>query len=327
MRSAWPLVVVALLATVCLAQAQLQLAPQYHFEVGAQLSNHLSARIDNVQMGTGVPLAVTGSADADVTLSVLAVDDQGVATIQARFGEVAAELMGEARPAETLEPAELQVDRLGCIVGATGGPPAGDVDLFASGGIPVHVVVLLAGVVELPEAPVSVGESWVSEREQDVPGFGEVTLVTTSRLESIADGVATVSTDLQASLPDFTARNPVQDGDITVRNGVLAVEGMERTIDLATGLTASARGAMSFDCMAAVGDFGDLPLALTSSFSMEPVAAPAGQAQAPVIRAPQTAPAAPAQPRTPSFGAWVARTVQGYLVAALNYVRRPLARQ
>ncbi len=327
MRWAWPLVAVALLATGCLAQAQLQLAPQYHFEVGAQLSNHLSVRIDNVQMGTGVPLAVTGAADADVTLSVLAIDDRGVATVQALFSELAAELMGEARPSATPEPVELQVDRLGRIVGATGGPPAGDVDLFASGGIPVQVVVLLAGVVELPEAPVGVGESWVSEREQDVPGLGEVTLVTTSRLESIADGVATVSTDLRASLPDFTTRNPLQDNDITVRNGVLAVAGMERTIDLATGLPASARGAMSFDCMAAVGDFGDLPLSLTSSFSMEPIAAPAEQAQAARVRTPQAAPTAPAQPARPTFSAWLARTLQGYLVAALSYVRRPLVRR
>ncbi len=323
MRSAWPLAIVALLATVHLAQAELQLTPQYHFEVGGQLTNHLSAQIDNVQMGSGVPLAVTGSTDADVTLSVLAVDDQGVATIRVSFGELASELMGEITPAATPEPLELQVDRLGRMVGAGAGSSA-DVDLFASGGIPVQLVLLLTGVVELPEAPVGVGESWVSEREQNVPGFGDVTLATTSRLESIADGVATVTTDLRASLPEFITRNPLQDNDITVRNGLLVVEGMERTIDLATGLTASARGAMSFDCMAAMGGFGDLPLTVISSFNMTPIATPAEQAQAPVRRAPEVAAAARPQPWVLSFGGRLARTLQGFMTAALSAVRQPL---
>ncbi len=300
MKLAWPLVAL-LVVPLWSAQAELQLSPQYRFEVGSEAGSHIAAQIGDVRMGADVPLAVTGSADVDVTLAVRAVDADGVATVAATFGAMTSELMGRSRDVEPPEPVELRVDRLGRVVGASGG--GADVDLFASGGIPVQVVVVLAGIVELPDHPVGVGESWTTEHSQQVPDLGEATVRTTSRLESVDGEVATIVTDIEASFPDFAARNPLQDNDITVRNGALSIEGMRRTIDVRTGLTRSAEADMAFDCTASVGGLADLPLSVTSSFDMQPLVAGAAQARVP------DAPAPLPRRRLPSTAEWVVRAL------------------
>lgn len=315
-------------ATAWAAQAGLVLGPQYRFEAGATARTHIAAQIDGVQMGSGVPLAVTGNAEVDVTLTVREIGEDGVATIVASFGAVTAELMGQAQNSPAPAPLELRVDQRGRLVGAAGGEGL-EMNLFAGGGIPVQLVVLLAAVAEFPEEPVAPGEVWSTRLQHEVAEVGTVAITSSSRLLTVDETGAALTTDVRASFPDFTTPNPLQGGEITVRNAVLTVEGMERTVDASTGLTCSARATMHIDCLASLGGFTELPLTVVSSFTMTALPAAVGQAPAPRTLAPRlvgTAPApvayAPAPPPHPaaSAAAWLARTVGAWAGNALSTI-------
>lgn len=276
MRSTLLLVLTTLATLVGVAVAGVTLDLGYEFAPGAKTAGCVSASIDGVEMGRDVPLAVTGEAAVDLTLEVVAVDDEGIATLRATFGRVTASLLGEPQEASTPSPVELRVNDRGALV-AVQSEDTPELDLFASGGVPLELVVLMVGVVELPDGPVELGESWTIERCQQVPQVGEVIMRVTSRIVEIADGEVAVITDLSASLPDFTTPNPLQQGDVTVSNGVLTISDMRRTVDTSTGLIKSAEARMVFDGAAALGPFPPLPLRVTSSFRIVP---PAEQDQA-----------------------------------------------
>lgn len=262
------LVVLTLALAATFASAGVEFDLQYAFEVGAKSDILVSAKIDSVEMGEGVPMAVTGDAKMDVALEVVEVCDQGIAVIVATFGEVEATLMGDRQRATTPAPVTLHVDSKGRILDAAAadGP---ELDLFAGGGLPLQVVVLLAGIVELPDEPIAMTDTWTLERSQQMPDVGEVATNLTSRLTSIDAQETVVTSDVSASFPNFTSANPLQDNDITVTNGVLTVEGLERTIDASSALIREANGSMRFNGFAQIGDFMRLPLNLTSSFTIE----------------------------------------------------------
>ncbi|MGD9497087.1 MAG: hypothetical protein AB7Y46_12390 [Armatimonadota bacterium] len=329
MRRIWALMALALIA-VTPTSAGLQLSAQYQFLAGSQARLHVTAQIDGAQLGTGVPLAVTGSSQADVTLQVLSVDEAGVATVQASFGPVASELMGEAKSAPAPEPVQLRVDRLGRVLEASGGGDA-DLDLFASGGIPVQAVVVLGGIVELPDRPVRVGESWTLERAQQLPELGEVTVRTSSSLQSLDGAVAAVTTDVEANFPDFTAQNPLQGGEILVRNGVMRVQGMRRSIDARTGLPCATEATMTFDCIAAMGGLAELPITVNSRFRIEPIVEPAAEARAPEAARPPEATPQLSQPAPVSRGGlstaqWVVTTLGRHIGETLANIMARLGR-
>ncbi len=313
MRPLRCLMLVGVLLPCGLAVAGLDLDLTYDFEPGAESATHLAAQIDRVQMGANVPLAVTGGAEADLTLEVLSVDEEGVATVRVSFGEVAATLMGQPQEPQSLDPIELRVDQKGRLA-SVGGLGEQAMDIFASGGVPLQLVALLGGVVELPESAVEVGESWTVDRSEDIAALGEVSMQVVSRLESLDEDEAVVLTDIQASFPDFTAKNPMQEGDVTIRNGLLTVEGMRRTIAPATGLIASASAEMGFTCMAAVGGFAELPLDVNSSFTLEAAEAtePAEGAE-PAVGMGQPGPAAPGGRAQPRLDQVVVEGLQRYL--------------
>ena len=260
--------VMALALTATAGQAGLQLDLYYSFEVGAKTEACVTAQINSVEMGAGVPLAVTGNATMDVTLEVTAVNEEGVATIVVTFDRMAAELMGRAQQPARPAPVSLQVDSKGQVLDATSadGP---ELDLFAGGGVPLQLVVLLAGVVELPATPIDMTDTWTLDRTQTLPDVGTVSTRVTSQLGSIDAAEAVVLTDIEASFPDFTTTNPMQDNQITVRNGILTVEGMERIVDVPSGLITSVEADIMFNGLAAIGEFVQLPLAVTSSFVIE----------------------------------------------------------
>ncbi|GEM_PF-6623341 len=245
----------------------------YTFAPGASSSGRVSAVIDGVEMGRDVPLAVTGDAAVDLRLDVLKIAEDGTATLRATFGQVQANLLGERRPASTPAPMELRVSRRGALVGVQSGNEAA-MDLFAHGGVPIELVVLMAGVVELPAEPVAPGESWAVERRQQIPEMGEVLLRTESRVASLTEAEMTVLTDIRADLPDFTTTNPIQAGEITIKDGTLTVNSMKRVVDMRSGLIKSAEATMTFDGGAALGPFPALPLRVVSSFNIKPKAAP-----------------------------------------------------
>jgi len=269
MKPRFVMIIAAIAAAAGASFAGVTLDVGYNFDVGTREMSRVTATIDSVEMGKDVPLAVTGDAAVDVTLEVIGVSDEDVATVRATFGEIEATLLGEPQDTGTPSATELQLNERGALVGLTSGDSS-QIDLFASGGVPLQLVVLLAGVVEMPEGPVGVGETWTIERCQQVPQVGEVNMSVTSRISEISGGKVVVRTDLQASLPDIKTANPLQDGDVTIQNGVLNIEGMKRTIDVGTGLIESAEAVMHFDGRAAIGPFPPLPLSVTSSFKITP---------------------------------------------------------
>jgi hypothetical protein len=265
--TSWLTVVAFMMATgVAFAGVTVDIA--YDFEPGAQTASRVQASIDDVQMGRDVPLAVTGEAAVDLTLEVISVEED-TATLRGSFGEVEASLLDEAQEPTTPSPVELRVDDRGALAEVdTGDDP--ELDLFASGGVPLQLVVLLAGVVEMPDGPIGVGETWSAERCQQLPQVGEIALRVESRIVRISAAEVTVITDLQATLPDFTTANPMQEGEITISDGVLTIDEMTRTIDVETGLIKSVEAEMVFDGRAAFGPIAPLPLSVTSSFTITP---------------------------------------------------------
>lgn len=269
MRVSRILVALIALLHVGIAAAGLVTDVEYRFEVGDAERSRITAQIEDVQMGAGVPLAVTGSAEVEMTLEVTGVRDDGTAVICATFGTLTSTLMGEKQRPTQPEPVTLRVDRHGRVLEATGG---GGVDLFASGGVPIHLIVLMAGVVELPEEAIAVGDPWTIERRRTAPELGDITVRATSHLTRMTAAETMVLTDVHARFPEFKAQNPLQEGEITISNGVMTMQGMKRRIDPATGLVRAASGRLSFDCTATIGDFAALPLTVGSSFEIVPLA-------------------------------------------------------
>jgi len=241
----------------------------YAYEPGAEVQFEVTAKLLGVEMGGGVPVEVSGSADAEVAMQVLEVDRDGTATIRLSFGKLRSDLMGSVEERDDLEPINLKVDKYGRAVGPDA-PGGMEFDIFRSGGIPLQIVVMLGATVELPAKAVAVGESWSTERSSKVRGLGEVTLAATSRLESLDTEKAVMVTTIEGDLPDFTTENPIQDGEIQVRDGYVAIGPIKRTIRLATGLVETADAELTFICTANIGAAADLPLIVNSSFELKP---------------------------------------------------------
>jgi len=291
----------------------------YSFQPGARAESHISAKVLSLNMGGGIPVAVQGGAQVDITVEVLEVDAEGVAALRLSFGTLTAQLMGDKTEKDDLEPVTIKVDQRGSVVGAERTDPV-ELDLFAGGGLPVPVITMLGATIELPEQPVPVGENWVTTRTSPIPDLGEVKLTTTSRLESIDTERAVIATTIDAQLPDFTTDNPLQEGKIDVKNPNLAVENMTRTLSVETGLVETATADLTFSCTANIPGMGELPLTLTTSFELKPKgeqaearATPSGGRYATALLPQPTA-----QPGAATTYQQVTRTVAQYLGAALS---------
>lgn len=263
---------------------------RYSYQAGATTTGELVAQIDGLELGGGVPMAVTGSLRVKQTLEVVAVDEQGVATIKMSFGQLQAEFMGQRQATESLEPVLFNVDNMGRPVQreeAEGRQAA----LLAGGGVPIQLIAVLAGVVPMPEEPVKMGEDWTVETEAAVAGVGNVSMTTTSHVVEVAEGVATIASTVQAALPEMTTPNPMGGGEVLLREGQLVIADFVREVSLESGLVSSASGQMTLDCRANLGGMGEMPLRIMGSFELSPPEE--GQAaQPPAVTPAPTAPQA-----------------------------------
>jgi len=287
--------VFALLLTACgLAVAGLDptATMQYSHQAGATATGDLTARIEGLELGGGVPMAVTGSLQVTLTVEVLEVDEEGVARVRMSFGEMRGEFMGEKSTNDGLEPIEFGVDRLGRIVDQEE-VEAAEVDLLASGGVPVQLLGVLAAVVQMPDQPVPAGEQWTVTTDSTIPGVGDVSMQTCTQVTEVGDGTATFSSIVQVQLPELTTPNPLGQGDVTIRQGQLVFEELVRVVDLESGFVTSASGSMTMNCLANLGGMGEMPLKVLGSFELSPAAEVEEEQQGQVAPPAQPAPQAP----------------------------------
>ncbi len=264
--------VVALIVCTCAVavaglDAEVQLG--YMFAEGDAADVHLAAKIEGLEMGGGLPLAVTGSADVDMGFEVTAVADDGTATVRMSFGQVTSAFMGKEAVKDGPPPVDLSVTGRGVATAAAGGEGA-KFDLLASGGVPVELLAVLAGVVELPEGAVAPGEEWATSSEVSAPGMGAVTIAMASRLVEAGEDTVTIASSIEAKLPDFTTSNPMGDGDTQITQAVLTMDDLTRVLDANTGLVRSAGGSLVLSCTANLGGMGEVPLKILSSFTLGP---------------------------------------------------------
>lgn len=263
--------VVSLVVCTSVAAAGLDANVQlgYTFAQGDSADLHLAAKIEGLEMGGGLPLAVTGTADVDMGFEVIAVADDGIATVRMSFGQVSSQFMGKESIKDAPPPVDLSVDGKGRAVPAAGATD-GKFDLLASGGVPVELLSLLAGVVELPEGQVALGEEWVTSSEVSAPGIGAVTIAMTSQLVEVGVDTVTITSAFEAKLPDFTTSNPMGEGDTQITQAVLTMDDLTRVLDARTGLVRSASGSLVLSCTANLGGMGEVPLKVLSSFTLGP---------------------------------------------------------
>ena len=261
------LALAAVSSGICQLSTSVSLA--YDFAPGVEVESHISAKLLSLNMGGGIPVAISGSADVDVTVGVLEVDAEGVAAIKLSFGTLTSEFMGEARDNDDLQPITMKVDRQGQVLEAHGVEGI-NLDLFSGGGLPIPIIATLGSTVELADKALALGETWTATRASEVPEVGEMTLTTTSRLDSLDSEHAVIVTTIEGDLPDFAAKNPIQEGEIQIANAHLAIENMTRTVNLATGIVETADAEMTFTCSANMGGMGELPVTLSSSFELAP---------------------------------------------------------
>ena len=274
--------IVALIVFTCaVASAGLDANVQlgYTFAEGDTADVHLAAKIEGLEMGGGLPLAVTGTADVDMRFEVTSVADDGTATVRMSFGQVTSQFMGKEAVKDGPPPVDMSVTGRGVATAAAGGD-GGKFDLLASGGVPVELLAVLAGVVELPEGAVAPSEEWATSSEVSAPGMGAVTVAMTSRLVEVGEDTVTIASAIEAKLPDFTTSNPMGDGDTQITQAVLTMDDLTRVMDAKTGLVRSAGGSLVLSCTANLGGMGEMPLKILSSFTLGPRAGEGQQAAA-----------------------------------------------
>jgi len=243
---------------------------QYAFEPGVEVQSHLSAKLLSLEMGGGMPLAITASAEVDVATKILKVDAEGTATVQLSFGTLTSELLGETEEKDDLEPMTFKIDKYGRTV-AVEGQSAAQFDLLSGGGLPVHLMAALTTTVELSEQGVAPGETWTVQGGTQMPGLGEVTLEVSSHLDSLDADEAVIATVMQSDLPDFTTDNPIQEGEMEIKQARLTIDPMTRTVSLASGLVETADAKVTITCTANMGGMAEFPLTLATSFELKPL--------------------------------------------------------
>ena len=233
---------------VAVAGLDTQVQLSYTFSDGDATDVHLTAAIEGLEMGGGLPLAVTGTADLDMGFEVTAVADDGTATVRMSFGQVTSQFMGKEAVKDGPPPVDLSVTGRGVATAAAGGEGA-KFDLLASGGVPVELLALLSGIVELPEDAVAIGEEWAASSEVSASGLGAVTIAMASRLVEAGEETVTIASSIEAKLPDFTTSNPMGEGDTQITQAILTMDDLTRVMDAKTGLVQSAGGSLVLSCL------------------------------------------------------------------------------
>jgi hypothetical protein len=149
-------------------------------------------------------------------------------------------------------------------------PAAGEI--LSQGGLPLQAVAVICALPQLPDHPVSPGDTWRRHATYDFPGLGRATLDLTTTLVALQGGVATLNSHLIMHVPDFSADNPVLPGQkMKVHNLVVEVTDLTQQYDSATSVVQQSAGKLQASLEARAPDL-TLPLKLTATVTYCPVA-------------------------------------------------------
>ncbi len=177
---------------------------------------------------SGQPVPVAGSVEADVNVEVTQVDEAtGVMTLQIGFSNVTASLQGQPMKQPDLGPTTLQVSPYGEL---TTGQTEGNVDLFATGMLPLHILATPLLITRFKGEPVAVGDEWTFEEEAEVPGLGKVASTSSYVLDGVDDDAVTVTSSLEATIPEFTTSVPFMPGEFRITGGTLKLVKLKRIL-------------------------------------------------------------------------------------------------
>ena len=254
------------------------LAPTALQYTPTNLNDHHTLRVDITQvLLADAETGMKGYAQGEVKLTTPAPapGDTGVA-VCVTLTKLRQQMSGHALKALPPDPLLLRLDGSASLTGAPCQEKPATGEILSQGGLPLQAVAVICAVPQLPDHPVSPGDTWQRTRTYDFPGLGNATVNLTTTLVSLQAGVATLNSHLVMHVPDFDADNPVLPGQkIKVHNLVVEVTDLTQQYDCATSVVLQAAGKLKATLEANAPDLS-LPLEMraTISYSPPPPAAP-----------------------------------------------------
>ncbi len=227
----------------------------------------LQVRISDLLL-SGTPTGMTGAADAENQISVTAVEEAGT-SLKLEITRLQQQMAGHALPSTCPEPTALQVDERARLIGTPTVEAQVQGDVLSQGGLPVQVLVLLCALPQLPDGPVAAGESWQRTDTYQLPGLGPAKLQSASTFGNVTEGIATISSNLRVSVPDFEADNPLLPGQkVKVRNLVVEISELVQEYNLERSVVRRAGGSLRASLEATSPDL-TLPVKLVAKITYE----------------------------------------------------------
>jgi len=193
---------------------------------GWQGSYQFEGNLTKVAM-SGQDMGVGGTVQADLTAKLVATEaGTGIMTLELRFANIKANLGGQNMDQPDVGPLTMKVAPDGQLVA---GDTQGNPDFFAAGPLPLHVLAAPLLITRFKGEPVPVGGEWSFEDETEVPGLGKVKAKQTHTLDAVTDDQVTITSNLEATIPEFTATLPfLQNMQVKVTGGTLKVTDLQR---------------------------------------------------------------------------------------------------
>ena len=263
------LALVLLVACVPLAAlAQQKVLLRYAPALDATGAEKLSAELLSA-VAQGQALGLKGSARTDVATKITTVNAEAhTVVLQLTLQNVEANLNGQASQPDPPAPLCITVDQLGkmTLPATDPGVPA---DFMQTGGVPLHLIAILAHTLRFPEQEVAVGEEWQCQDTYSLPGMGDVPIATRWKLMKLDGDTATIASTAAATIPDFKTSNPMAPGTtMDVKGARLSVTAMTQEYNMKESRLLTNQATLQLDANIDLGGFA-LPLTMTMKFELE----------------------------------------------------------
>ncbi|MCD6303175.1 MAG: hypothetical protein J7M15_06625 [Anaerolineae bacterium] len=239
---------------------------------GQKATSSVYVELADLQLG-GMPMGVSGNAHANLVCEVTGGDEDKKQTeVNLSFEDVKAFFNDAEQAPPQMPPLVVTADEHGRVVEYGGASTESALDILASGGAPLQLLVTAMALPQLPTKPVNVGDEWEEVITQPTPFGVDAETTYEGKLVEVADGRAKLEYQVTGDLPAFQAPNPLQPGmDMTVADGKIRFVNLVQLIDLDTGaiVESSGRIIVSFNALME-GWEQPMPAALTVDFASAP---------------------------------------------------------